>query len=130
MAEQTSEAEAVKILADDARQAWMLRAERVQAIIRELSAANLAHDDPEFSAKLEVCERVLAAFIAAVQEWPADITMSSVLQQRAKLSPANAAVLQSMKALPVDEVPEKLRDKALGQGTSSLVVGSEKAMGL
>ena len=69
MAEQTSEAEAVKILADDARQAWMLRAERVQAIIRELSAANLAHDDPEFSAKLEVCERVVAAFIAAVQEW-------------------------------------------------------------
>ncbi len=52
MAKQTSEAEAVKTPADDARQAWMVRAERMQAIIRELSAARHTRDDPEFSAKL------------------------------------------------------------------------------
>jgi hypothetical protein len=52
MAKQTSEAEAVKSLGDDARQAWRLYAERMQRIIRELSAARHTRDDPEFSAKL------------------------------------------------------------------------------
>ena len=82
VAKQTSEAEAVKALGDDARRAWRLHAERVQGVIRELSAARLTHDGPEFSAKLEICERALAAFIAAVEEWPEEITMSSMLQQR------------------------------------------------
>jgi hypothetical protein len=42
----------------------------------------------------------MAAFIAAVEEWPGVITMSSMLQQRAKLSLANAAILECMQALP------------------------------
>ena len=39
MAKQTSEAEAVKSLGDDARQAWRLYAERMQRIIRELDGS-------------------------------------------------------------------------------------------
>ena len=43
----------------------------------------------------------MAAFIAAVEEWPGVITMSSMLQQRAKLSLANAAMLECRQALPL-----------------------------
>jgi hypothetical protein len=64
--------------------AW--RGYAAAAEVVELSAAGLTHDDPEFSAKLDVCERALAAFITALEEWPEEITMSSTLQQRAKLS--------------------------------------------
>jgi hypothetical protein len=85
----------------------------MQAVIRELRAARLTREDPEFSAKLEGCQRTMAAFVAAVEEWPEEITMSSMLQQRAKLSLANAAVLECMQALPLGELPEKLRYKAL-----------------
>jgi hypothetical protein len=60
------------------------------------------HNDPELSAKLEACERAVAAFIAAVDEWLKAVTMSAVFQQRAKLSLAKAAVLEAMKALPLD----------------------------
>jgi hypothetical protein len=102
MAEQPSEAAAVKTLGDDARQAWRLHAERIQGVIRELRAAKLTREDP-------------AAFVGAVEELPEEITMSSMLQQRAKLSLANAAVLECMQALPLGELPEKLRYKALRQ---------------
>jgi hypothetical protein len=43
----------------------------------------------------------MAAFIAAVEGGPEVITMSSMLQQRAKLSLANAAMLECMQALPL-----------------------------
>jgi hypothetical protein len=108
--QQPSEAEVVKALGDDARQAWRHHAEHMQAIIRELSAANLSHPDPELTAKLEACERALAGFIAVVEDWPEEVTVSSMLQQRAKLSLANAAVLEAMNALPLD-TPNWRRDK-------------------
>jgi hypothetical protein len=56
---------------------------------------------------------VRAEFLAAVEEWPEEITVSSMLQQRAKLSLAKAAVLETMQALPLEKLPEKLRAKAL-----------------
>ena len=62
----------------------------------------------KLSAKLEDCERAVAAFIAAVEEWPEAVTMSAVFQQRAKLSLAKVAMLDAMQALPFD-LPEELR---------------------
>jgi hypothetical protein len=102
-----SEAEAIKALGGEARQAWRVQAERTRAAFKELSAAKLTHGDPGLAAKLEACERALAAFIAAVEEWPEEeVTMSTMLQQRTKLSLANAAVLEAMKALPLDALKE------------------------
>jgi hypothetical protein len=92
--------EAVKALNGEVWQAWKVQAERTRSVFRELSAAKLTHeDDPELSATLETCERAVAAFIAAVEVWPEEITMSTMLQQRVRLSLAKAAVLEAMKAL-------------------------------
>ena len=71
-----------------------------QAVFRELSAAKLPHeDDPELSATLETCERAVAAFIAVIEEWPEEMTLSTMLQHRVRLSLAKAAVLGATEAL-------------------------------
>lgn len=95
-----SETEAVKALSGEVWQAWKVQADRTQAVFRELSAAKLPHeDDPELSATLETCERAVAAFIAVIEEWPEEMTLSTMLQHRVRLSLAKAAVLGATEAL-------------------------------
>jgi len=58
-------------------------------------------------AKLQACERAVEAFIAAVEDWPQELTMSALLRQGAKLSLAKAGVLDALQALSVDLPSER-----------------------
>jgi hypothetical protein len=104
-----SDAEAVKALSGEAWHAWKVQAERTRSLFHALSAAQLTNeDDPELGGALDTCARAVAAFIAAVEEWPEEATMSTMLHQGAKLCLAKAAVLEAMKVL-LSKMSEEVR---------------------
>jgi hypothetical protein len=107
MGKTRSEADTVAALSREAEQAWRVQVERTRAGLRELTDAKIKLDDPQMVAKLQACERAVEALIAAVEDWPEELTMSALLRQGAKLSLAKAGMLDALQALCVDLPPER-----------------------
>jgi hypothetical protein len=101
------EADTVAALSREAEQAWRVQVERTRAGLRELRDAKIKLDDPQMVAKLQACEDAVEALIAAVEDWPEELTMSALLRQGAKLSLAKAGMLDALQALCVDLPPER-----------------------